>query len=349
MAEAITAFVARRRPDWELLRELLRRLQRREAALSELSQFDALYRRAASDLAIAQARYPNTEAHRYLNQLCAEAYAAIYRPRPERMRAIGHFFKREFPQALRREKRFVLASAAVFLLATALGALVVLFDPRGVEMLVPEGVRLAVAQHKMWTDDLLRVSPPGVVASRIATNNLTVLVFTFASGLLLGVGTLFSLVNNGLMLGSVSALCLREHMGKALLAFVAGHGPVELSTIVIAGGAGLMLAHALVSPGERTRADALVARAREAMKLVIGCAPFLGAIALVEGFVSPGAEFAEPLKLAVGLGLGICFWGYLALAARGEPYRNGRRETEPVVGSAACAGTASPVTPARSR
>jgi uncharacterized membrane protein SpoIIM required for sporulation len=190
----------------------------------------------------------------------------------------------------------------------------------------------------MWTDDVLSIAPPGVVASKIATNNLTVMIITFASGILLGLGTVYSLVMNGLMVGSIIALCVREHMGLPLFAFIGGHGPVELSTIVISGAAGLILAQALLAPGERTRAEALVLRAREAVKLVLGCAPFLGTIALVEGFVSPGAKFAAPLKLSLGVALGVLFWSYLSLAGRDEAYGRGLRDTVPRDGSSARAG-----------
>jgi uncharacterized membrane protein SpoIIM required for sporulation len=321
VATPLPAFVARRRPDWDALQALLGRQRAGTLTLAELRQLDALYRRAASDLAHAQTFYPGTDAHRFLNQLCGQAYAAIYQPPRERLAALRAFYRREFPATLRREGRFVATAAGLFLLGVLLGALVVLLEPRGAELLVPENLRAYVAQGRMWTDDLLSVMPPGAAASSIATNNLTVTIAAFAAGLTLGLGSVFILVNNGVMLGATGALCFREGLGVKLLDFISAHGPVELSVITIAGGAGLMVGQALIDPGELPRAQALARRGREAVKLVLGCAPFLACIGMVEGFISPGSLFPTWAKAALGLTLGGLFWAYLLRAGRDETVR----------------------------
>ncbi|WP_163870670.1 stage II sporulation protein M [Myxococcus eversor] len=314
MAVALPAFVASHRANWDSLEALLTRQREGTLSLAELRALDTLYRRAASDLAHAQTFYPGTDAHRFLNQLCARAYAAIYQPPRERWASVKAFFRREFPQTLRRELRYVGASAALFILGLLLGALVVLWEPRGAELLVPAGVRQYVSQGRMWTDDILSVAPPNSVSSGIATNNLTVTILTFAMGLFYGLGTVFILVNNGVQIGAIAALCAREGMLGGLLDFISAHGPVELSVIVIAGGAGLMVGQSLIDPGELPRGQALALRGREAVKLVLGCAPFLALIGVVEGYVSPGDLFPTWAKAALGLALGGLFWGYLLRA-----------------------------------
>jgi len=316
MAAPLPAFVGKRRPDWESLQGLLARQRAGTLHLEELRTLDTLYRRAAADLAHAQTFYPGTDAHRFLNQLCGQAYAVIYQPPRDRWLAVRDFYRHEFPATLRAEGRFVALSAAFFILGLLLGALVVLLEPRGAELLVPEGVRSYVAQGRMWTDDLLSVAPPNAVSSGIATNNLTVIIFTFASGILFGLGTVFTLINNGVQIGAITALCTREGLGIPLLDFISAHGPVELSIIVIAGGAGLILGQALIDPGELPRGQALTLRGRAAVKLVLGCAPFLATIAVVEGFISPGSLFPTALKAALGLSLGGLFWSYLLRAGR---------------------------------
>ena len=110
--------------------------------------------------------------------------------------------------------------------------------------------------------------------------------------------------------------CAQNGLGPSILTFMAAHGPVELSIICITGGAGLMVGHALIDPGERTRADALRLRAGRAVRMVLGCAPFLAAIGVVEGFVSPGDLFSPLLKVVLGLSLFVGFWAYLMRTAR---------------------------------
>lgn len=316
MAEPLPAFVARRRPDWDALQGLLDAQRTGKLHLEQLRTLDRLYRRAAADLAHAQAFYPATDAHRFVNQLCSTAYGAIYRPPHDWLTAVTEFFRRGFPRALRAELRFVAVSALLFWLGAALGALVVLFEPSGADLLVPPGVREAVADHRMWTDNMLSVMPPGFAASWILTNNLSVTIATFALGITLGLGTALILVSNGVQLGAVAALCVREGMGWPLLSFIGAHGVVELSEIIIAGGAGLMVGHALIDPGELPRGAFVKERATQAAKLVVGCAPFLALIGVVEGFISPGDLFPGEAKVALGLLLGALLWGYLLFAGR---------------------------------
>jgi uncharacterized membrane protein SpoIIM required for sporulation len=315
MAEPLPAFVARRRPDWNALEQLLERQRAGALRLEDIVELDRLYRRAGTDLAAAQALYPSTDAHRFLNQLCGRAYAAIYRAPRRRARAWVRFFRREFPAAVRREGRYVAVSAALLLLGLVIGALWVGVDPDAARWVLPEGMRDAVADHRMWTDDLVGVAP-AATSSWIGTNNLTVTVMLFATGLTFGLGTAYLLMINGMLLGAAAVVCARAGMTYPFLSFVGGHGPVELSVISLAGGAGLILGHALIDPGERPRAAHLQARAVQAVRVLLGCAPFLALIALIEGFVSPGNLVPGWLKIGLGLSLGAAFWGYLLLAGR---------------------------------
>jgi len=317
VAEALPAFVVRRRPDWDALSALLTRQRDGTLKLSELKDLDRLYRKASADLAHAQSFYPGTDVHRFLNQLCGGAYATIYRPPRDRVAALRRFFAREFPQALREELPYIAASTLLFFLGVALGTLVVWLEPRGAELLVPAGVRAAVEEKRMWTDALLSTVPPGVSSSAIAANNLTVTIAAFASGLLLGLGPLYVLVSNGLSIGAITTHCILGGMGYPLFSFIGAHGPLEISIILIAGAAGLMVGHALVDPGELPRSEHLRRRGLKAVRLVLGCAPFLVLAGLLEGFVDPGELFPGAAKIALGCVLALVFWIYLARAGRG--------------------------------
>ena len=317
MPEPIAAFVSRRRADWEALSGLLAKLDAGALQLEDVEALDRLYRRAAADLARAQRDYQGTSVQRSLNQLCARAYARIYRTPRDRGAALRRFYRQELPALVRAERRYVLASAALLLGGVAVGALAVGVAPPGAEGLVPEVVRQSVDSGRMWTD-VLSLSPPEAAASRIATNNLAVVAATFAGGLLFGLGTVAALVFNGVLLGAVGAYCARHGMLGRLLEFIAAHGPVELSVIVLAGAAGLMVADALLDPGDLPRRARLQERGRRGAALVLGCAPFLALIGLVEGYVSPAAFLPGPLKLAAGAALGAALWGYLLLGGAGR-------------------------------
>ena len=314
--EAVEAFVSREREGWSRLEALLQTRLRRPLLLAEVREVDRLYRHTSRDLAVAQGRYPNTRAHLFLNQLCAQAYSTLYRPERGGLKALVEFFRRDFPRAFLEKRRAVALSAGLMAFGALLGASLVIADPRQAEWLVPAPIIAAIAEHRMWTDSLLITSTPGLVAAGIATNNLTVMILSFGSGLMLGAGPVYILLTNGLLLGAVVAQCLRAGMGQQLLTFICAQGPVELSTLILAGGAGLSLGQALVNPGELPRRVTLKREAIQGVKLVLGAAPFLAGIGLVEGFISPGHLFTPWLKGAVGLGLGAGFWTYLVFYAR---------------------------------
>jgi uncharacterized membrane protein SpoIIM required for sporulation len=316
--ESLGAFVGRRKGDWEKLQRLLTQQRSGALELSQLKLLDSLYRRATGDLAYAQSFFPGTDAHRFLNQLCGSAYGSIYQPPRQYWSAVRKFYESGFPSVFRAEKRFVASSAMTFLLGLVLGASVVLLQPGGAELLVPARMRQLIAERRMWTDDILSIAPPNLVASEIATNNLTVTIFAFASGILAGAGTIFTLVNNGIQIGAIIALCAREHMAIPLLSFIGAHGPMELSVIVIAGGAGLMVGQAVIDPGDLPRRQYLKKRGTQAVKLVLGCAPFLVLTGVIEGFISPGDLFPGSLKMALGLLLAGAFWTYLSLTGRAD-------------------------------
>ena len=320
MAEPIASFVARRRPDWEALSALLSRLDGGRLGLSEVEDLDRLYRRAAADLSAARLEYAGTEAERALNQLCARAYARIYRAPRDRIAALRRFYRSELPALVRAERRFVLLSAALLLGGVAAGAVAVAARPEAAGWLVPEGVRRSVDEGEMWTD-LLSLVPPEAAASRIATNNLSVMVAAFAGGLLGGLGTVAVLVFNGVVLGAAGAYCARSGLLPRLLEFVCAHGFVELSVIVLAGAAGLMVADALLDTGDLPRGARVQARGRRGAALVLGCAPFLALCGLVEAYVSPAPFIPAPLKLLSGAALGAALWGYLLLGGRANEAR----------------------------
>jgi uncharacterized membrane protein SpoIIM required for sporulation/uncharacterized RDD family membrane protein YckC len=315
-AGPLVRFVAEGRASWERLEALLAGLEARRLSLGELEEMDQLYRKTTADLARAQADFAGTDLHRFLNGLCGRAYGAIYQAPPDRLAQLRTFFRQGFPQAVREHRAYVWTSLSLLGLGLMLGALVVVLEPHGAEVLVPEGVRTSIGRGEMWTDSMLSIAPPSVHASWIATNNLSVSLATFASGILGGLGTLFMLLNNGVQIGAICAFCIHQGMGFQAFSFMGAHGPVELTTIVLAGAAGLRVGHALLDPGELSRRTQLAESGREAVKLVLGSAPFLALIGIVEGFISPGDLFPGGAKIALGLLLGVAFWGYLARAGR---------------------------------
>jgi uncharacterized membrane protein SpoIIM required for sporulation len=145
-------------------------------------------------------------------------------------------------------------------------------------------------------------------------------IITYASGILAGIGPLYIMAMNGLLLGVLGTICHQAGMSVALWSFVAPHGTLELPAIFIAGGAGLIIGRSLVVAGDRPRRETLVEAGRVSLRLFGGVVPMLLVAGLIEGFVSPTG--LEPTaKFLIGGALFILLAAYLGLAGRGAARR----------------------------
>ena len=318
MSASVTEFVRRRKPDWDALETLVAQLGGKAAVpLRLVDSLEALYPRCASDLALAQRDFPDSEVRVHLERLLGAAYANLYRHRKHAKRtSLRHFYANTYPQAVRLHARTVAAAAAFMGAGAAFGGLLLWLDPTLADQFVSPPLRQYVAEHRLWTDDLLTAMPPSVAAVEIFTNNVSVLFRAYAFGVTFGLATFALLFFNGLSIGATLAHCWAHGLGPSLLVFMAAHGPVELSCIGLGGGAGLLMGQSLLAPGEKSRVEALKESARSGLTLTLGTAPFLVGIGVVEGFVSPGHLFSPSAKVALGLALGVGLWTYLFAAGR---------------------------------
>ena len=142
-------------------------------------------------------------------------------------------------------------------------------------------------------------------------NNISIGLRTFAGGLLAGVGTILVLLANGVGIGAVAGHLQAIGHGDPFWRFVAGHAPLELTAIVIAGGAGLRLGLGLVAPGRRRRRDALVHAGRIGARLCLGVAVMLLLAAFVEAFWSSTQSIPAWGKYAVSAVLWLAVLGWL--------------------------------------
>jgi uncharacterized membrane protein SpoIIM required for sporulation len=266
------------------------------------------------DLAWARSAFPGSDAEGYLAQVTARAFAVLHRPR-RGWAAVAALYRDEVPRAFARARPAFLLAVGFLAAGIAGGAAAVAIDPGVAELLVPAGIREAVASSHVWTDDLLSVAP-GIGGSAIVRNNVTVASLAFAGGLTLGLATAALLLGNGLVLGAVAVFAWQGGQGSSFAAFVSAHGPAELLALLLAAQGGFLLAGALLLPGEAPRLPLLAARGREGSRLLAVVVPLLVLVGVVEASVSPGTAFAPWVKATLGLALAL---GVLAWLWRGRP------------------------------
>jgi uncharacterized membrane protein SpoIIM required for sporulation len=300
----------KRRPHWERLEALVARGRGGTQALmhDELRELALLYRQTAADLASAREHPGSTQLAHYLNRLLGAAHNMIYASSPARMASVVTFFARTVPAVFCETWRYTAAATGIFAAGALAGLALSLTDP-GFERFVLGGAMMdTIGRGQMWTHSILSIKP--LASSAILTNNLSVALASFATGIF-GIGTIYLMAFNGLMLGVIGSACYRAGMSLSLWSFVAPHGALELPAIVIAGGAGLLLARGLLLPGTLPRRESLSAAGGTAIRLLLGVFPLLIVAGLIEGFISPG-DLPPPLKLLVGAALFTLLALYLA-------------------------------------
>jgi uncharacterized membrane protein SpoIIM required for sporulation len=318
-------FVRLRRPVWEAFERQLAASSRRPSH-ADLEETALRYRQVLHDHALAAARYPGTAAAQRLRALAVQGTHRLIRDGREirgisKGRGLVRFFTRTFPALFRLHLPLMGVATALFLLAILWGLAITALQPSlGTAILGPAAVA-GLEEGRLWTESLVTTTPPSVSSSGIATNNVSVALTAWIGGLLAGLGPLYVLVSNGLLLGSVLGLTLHYSMGGELLEFISAHGFLELTLILVASAAGLALGRAMVTAGDRPRSLALRDAGRDSLRLLLGCLPWFVLLAVVEVFVSPRPELPVSLKLVLGLSLETAFLA-LALYPHGSSSRD---------------------------
>jgi len=274
----------------------------------ELRELALLYRQTASDLSAARENPANAQLAAYLNQLLGRAHNLVYTARPARRRSLVAFYTRSFPRIFRATWPYTAAAATLFALGALAGWLLSLGDPAFERFVLGGRMMDTIDRREMWTHSIVAIKP--LASSAIMTNNLSVAFAAFAAGVLAGVGTIYMLFFNGLLMGVIGTACYRAGMSVPLWSFVAAHGVLELPAIFIAGGAGLLLARGIVAPGPLSRRDALAESGAASVRLVLGVFPLLVIAGLIEGFVSP-TSLEPAMKFLIGGSLFVLLALYL--------------------------------------
>lgn len=314
----------------DLTRRAARRRRRRELQGAQLDRLARLYRQASSLHARLETAGDDPRALEELRPLLNAAHGLLYRPLersadPWRVRALRYLMGTS-PRALRAEWRLLLLAFALFYGFTALAWIAVARDL---------SLAFSLLDARMVSDQLaqLEALAPGeafrgnftfgfgqssAVAGHVMANNLGVSVLFFASGLVPPL-FLYVLANNGLMVGTYTAVAGHYGQAGSISATLWCHGALELQAIVLAGAAGLVLVRGWLAPGPWSRREAMRRGSRRALAMLAPVFPMLFAAGLIEGFISPHAPL--PARILVAATTGGAFLAWLLLAGRRDAER----------------------------
>lgn len=314
-------FEAAHAREWE---EFEKYLDHPETPPFDAAEMPPRYRRICQSLALAADRQYSPRLVDRLNQLALRGHHALYRNRRRQSQRVLEFLLSGYPALVRAEWRLVLAAAILFFGPLAGLIAVLQAFPEFVNyILAPEQI---ASFHQMYDPANRRLGSREADSSLMMFgfyiwNNIRIGFQTFAGGMLAGVGSIWFLGANGVIIGAVAGYLTQIGYSETFWSFVAGHSSLELTAIVVAGAAGLRLGMAVIAPGNSSRRAALVAAARPAVRLMYGAAAMFLAAAFVEAFWSPLTEFGFQTKIIAGIAGWVSLAAYFLLAGRARATR----------------------------
>lgn len=314
-------FETRHKAEWERFALALERLERGKDT-AQVADFPKAYRHVCQHLALAQERGYSSFLIDSLQQQVLRGHQQLYRHRSHLGANLLGFILADFPRRVRQEWRLILVASLLFFGSLGGFAVLVYLFPELIYNLIPaEQVREMQGMYDPVAGHLGRsaeraASENWVMFGYYVMHNIGIAFQTFASGLLMGVGSGFYLLYNGMVIGAVAGHLSEIGFGQTFWSFVIGHGAFELPAIALAGAAGLKLGWALIAPGRLPRGEALRLAARASVGLVCGAMLFLLIAAFVEAYWSSKTSVTPLTKYAVGGALWLAVAVYLSFAGR---------------------------------
>jgi uncharacterized membrane protein SpoIIM required for sporulation len=305
------AFVKQSKPRWEEFEKIVKNQQS-----ADPDRLAELFIQVTDDLSFARTKYPNTRTEAYLNSLATKIHLRIYRNKREDKSRFVTFWMEEIPQAVWETRKPMMYALIMFILFGVMGAVSTFYDETFVRLILGD------SYVNMTLQNIKEGNPTGVYQDMhpvvmflfITWNNILVSFEVFAYGLGLSVGAAYKLFQNSVMVGTFVAFFYRESQLSVALPVIMLHGTIELSSIVIAAGAGFSLGNGIVFPGTYPRMESFKIGAKRGLKIIVGLVPFFIIAAFIESFITRFAGMHWILKAGIiGLSAAVMLYYFVVL------------------------------------
>jgi uncharacterized membrane protein SpoIIM required for sporulation len=259
------------------------------------------YISTTSDLAFAQTHYPQSRITTYLNNLASALHNEIYRNKRERWSRLLTFWTQEMPQTIWEARKELLLSATIFVVSVLVGVVSQWLDP-DFSRLIMGNSYVEMTLDNIENGEPMGVygnTPEGLMFGMITLNNIYVSFLVFVMGLFTSFATGFQLFRNGVMLGAFQMFFAQHHLLWESALTVWLHGTIEISSIVVAGAAGIAMGNGWLFPGTYSRLYSFRRGAMRGLKIVIGTVPLFCMAGFIESFLTRHTEFSDAVKLSI--------------------------------------------------
>ena len=326
----VDRFISQNSPTWVRFRDLLIGARRDIKMIpdDQIGELLALYDRCSTHLSYARTNFHDAALNQNLTLVVHDAGDLLHGTRPRSIKGVFMFFGASFPAAVWRGRWFVLAAAMMTFVPAAIVGVWIAHSPAALEAAAPAAIRDAYVEQNF--EDYYTNESAAAFSAHVFTNNVQVSIGAFALGITFGIGTAALLIFNGSNVGFAAGMFAAYGELPKFFGLILPHGLLELTAIVIAGGAGLQMGWAIVSPGDRKRGTALMEQARRSVVIVLGLVVAFAGAGLIEGFIT-GHIHHVYVRVGIGVVVWLAFctwivWGGRRAVARGYSGELGEAE-----------------------
>ncbi len=290
-----SAFIKQNQTKWEDFEKILAQKS------PDPDNLAGLFIQITDDLAFSQTQYPNSKTTLYLNSLASQVHQNVYKTKKEQKSRFARFWTRELPLVIKTCHKPMLYSLVIFVASVLIGAFSAANDDTFVRLILGDHY-VNMTLENINNDDPMAVYKQTDEASMflgITLNNIRVSFLVFLLGVFAPFGTPFLLFRNGIMLGAFQYFFYQKGLFLTSFLTIWIHGTLEISAIVIAGGAGLVIGNSILFPGTFTRLESFKRGAKKGMKLVVGLVPIFITAGFLESFVTRHTEL--PIFIKAGI------------------------------------------------
>lgn len=260
-----------------------------------------LFIKITDDLSYAQTYFPKSETEDYLNILASKTHRLIYKNKKEKKGRFAFFWKYELPKELLVSRKYIFYSLIVFFVTVLIGIVSSSEDGEYSRVILGD------SYVNMTIDNIEKGDPMGVYKETesmsmfilIALNNVKVMLMVYLLGLMLSFGSIYYIGYHGIMIGTFHFIFYQYNVLEESLITVWIHGTIEIFTLLVSGGAGIMLGNSILFPGTYSRKQSFLRGARSSVKVIVALIPFIILAAFLEGFVTRHTEWSNVIRVGI--------------------------------------------------
>lgn len=303
-----TQFINQNKEKWEAFEETL------NDPKPDPDKLSGLLIQVTDDLSYSRTFYPNRSIRVYLNNLSQKVYSTIYKTKHSDKNGFVFFWKEDLPRLVYEARKELLFALAFFILSVAIGVFSSMKDPEFAAVILgDEYVRETLRNiDKGKPMDIYSSGASDEFFFMITLNNLRVAFTTFLLGVFACIGSIFFLMYNGIMVGAFQYFFIERDLFRESFLTIWLHGTLEISSIVIAAGAGITMGKGLIFPGTLSRLQSFLLSARRGLKILIGVVPIFVFAAFIEGFLTRYTQTPDAIRLSIIIFSFLFIVGYFA-------------------------------------